>query len=73
MILKIRFRSGEKGVNRREFELEAFHMDPPPDTIAPMLVHLTDLMTSLDPQDTYRIFTSGLPLPQAEVTGHDHP
>jgi hypothetical protein len=50
MNLKITFRSGE-GVNHREFELVAHHMEPPSDAIAPLLVHLADLLTNVRPGD----------------------
>jgi hypothetical protein len=69
MNLKITFKSGEQGVNRREFELQAFHMDLAPDTIAPLLIHLTDLLTSQHPGDICEIIPAHVPeLAQAEVT-----
>ena len=65
---KITFKSGEEGVNRREFELEAFHMDLAPDTIAPLLIHLTDLLVNLHPGDLMEIVPAHVPeLAQAEV------
>lgn len=68
MILKITFKSGEQGVNRREFELEAYHMDPAPDTIAPLLIHLTDMLVNLHPGDLMEIIPAHVPeLAQAEV------
>jgi len=66
--LKITFKSGEQGVNRREFELEAYHMDPAPDTIAPLLIHLTDMLVNLHPGDIMEIIPAHVPeLAQAQV------
>jgi hypothetical protein len=61
MIIKIDFVSGEERVNRREFHIDAFHMDPAPDTIAPLLIHLVDLLTGLHPDDVMHIFPGHIP------------
>jgi hypothetical protein len=61
VILKIDFKSGEQGVNYREFHVEAFHMEPTPDTIAPLLIHLSDMLTNLHPGDVLDIFANHLP------------
>ena len=61
MILEIKFRSGEQGVSRREFELKAYHMDPAPDTIAPLLIHLADMLTNLHSGDLLEIVPQHVP------------
>ena len=61
MNLVIKFKSGEEGVNRREFELTAYHMEPAPDTIAPLLVHLTDLLTGMHPGDLLEVIPQHVP------------
>ena len=69
MNLTITFKSGEEGVNYREFRLEAYHMDPTPDTVAPLLIHLTDMLTNLHPGDLMEVIPSHLPdLAEATVT-----
>ncbi len=69
MILEIKFRSGEEGINRREFELKAYHMEPAADTIAPLLIHLADMLARLHPGDLIEIIPAHLPeLGQAVVT-----
>jgi hypothetical protein len=68
MNLKITFKSGEQGVNRREFELQAFHMDLAPDTLAPLLIHLTDMLVNLHSGDLMEVIPAHVPeLAQAEV------
>jgi hypothetical protein len=74
MILKITFKSGEEGVNRREFKLEAYHMDPAPDTIAPLLIHLTDMLTNLHPGDLMEVVPTHVPeLAEAEMAKRSNP
>ncbi len=68
MILEIHFESGEQGVNHRKFDLKAYHMDPEPDTIAPLLIHLADMLTSLHPGDVMEVFPGHIPeLAGAEI------
>ncbi len=61
MILEIKFRSGEEGINRREFELKAYHMEPAADTIAPLLIHLADMLASLHPGDLMEVIPAHVP------------
>jgi hypothetical protein len=68
MIVEIKFKSGEEGVNRREFELKAYHMEPAPDTIAPLLIHLTDMLANLHPGDLMEVLPMHVPeLAKAEM------
>ena len=67
MNIEITYKSGEEGVNRREFELKAYHMDPAPDTIAPLLIHLTDMLTGLHPGDLMEVLPAHVP----ELAGAD--
>lgn len=68
MNLFITFKSGEEGVNHREFDLRAFRMEPTPDTIAPLLIHLTDMLVNLHSGDLMEVIPSYVPdLAQAEV------
>lgn len=61
MNLVIKFKSGEEGVNRREFELHATHVDPAPDTVAPLLIHLTDMLANLHPGDLLEVIPQHVP------------
>jgi hypothetical protein len=61
MNLKITFKSGEEGVNRREFELDAHFMNPAEDTIAPLLIHLTDMLVNLHPGDLMEVIPQHVP------------
>ena len=71
MILEINFKSGEQGVNRREFSLKAYHMEPAADTIAPLLIHLTDMLANLHPGDLLEIVPRHVPeLARAEIRKH---
>jgi hypothetical protein len=72
VIIEINFKSGEKGVNYREFALKAYHMDPAPDTIAPLLIHLTDMLADLHPGDILEIVPKHVPeLAGARVSSRD--
>lgn len=74
MNLKITYKSGEEGVNRREFELEAYHIEPTADTIAPLLIHLTDMLTNLHPGDLMEVIPRHVPeLARAEVRQRNSP
>jgi hypothetical protein len=71
MNLKITFKSGEQGVNRREFQLDAYHVEPAADTIAPLLIHLTDMLVNLHPGDLMEVMPMHVPeLAEAEVRKH---
>lgn len=68
MILKIEYESGEQGLNHRKFTVEAYHMEPAADTIAPMLIHLADML-SRNPDDVWNVVPAHIPeLANAVVT-----
>jgi hypothetical protein len=75
VILKIEYESGE-GPEHRKFTVEAFHMDPAPDTIAPMIGYLMDILTR-HPEDVWHIVPLHLPPEAGKVKyacsdGHRH-
>ena len=61
MNLTVKFESGEPGVNYRKFEIDACFMEPAADTIAPLLIHLADLLTSQHPADIMEIVPHFVP------------
>jgi hypothetical protein len=70
MILKIDYRSGEQGVNYREFHLDAYHIDATPETATVLLAHLADLLTGLHPGDVMDVIPIHIPeLEGATVSG----